>query len=73
VSGRKRMSPSVKSSQGVAVLAGGERHGVGLAHPAVGEGFDVEDGEGFSGWLRFGGEAVHDGAGCVGGAIVRWR
>jgi hypothetical protein len=31
---------------------------------------DVEDGEGFAGWLRFGGEAVHDGAGCVGGAIV---
>jgi hypothetical protein len=25
---------------------------VGLAHPAVGEGFDVEDGEGFAGRLR---------------------
>ena len=51
-------------------LTSGESHSVGLAHPALGEVVDVEDGEGFPGWLRFGGEAVHDSAGCVGGAVV---
>ena len=51
-------------------LTGGESHGVGLAHPAVREGVDVEDGEGFAGRVGFGGDAVDDGAGCVGGAVV---
>ena len=56
-------------------MASGEGHGVVLAHPACGEGLDVDYAEEFGGTpnigcLGFGGDLVHEGAGCVGGAVV---
>jgi hypothetical protein len=55
-------------------LAGSESHGVGLAHPAFGEGVDVDDGEEFSGGQGFcseaGGHGIHDRASGVRGAVV---
>src|SRR5580704_15989082 len=56
-----------KEQPGRRGLTGGEAHGVRLAEPSGREVGDVDDGQ--AGW-RFGRNAVHDGAGRVGRAVV---
>ncbi len=51
-------------------LTRGERHGVGFAHPAGGQFLDMEDADRFALCAAFGGDAVHDFACVVSGAVV---
>ena len=56
-----------KEQPGRRGLPGGESHGVGLAHPPGRKIGDVDDGEP---GLGFRCNSIHDGAGCIGGAVI---